>query len=118
MTLESKRLTVGNDVITAQFWDTAGQERFDSLASTYYRGSDACVIVFDVTDKRSFDRVGHWHSKMMEYVGNSTDFPVVLLANKCDENKEKWQVTEEMAKSWCVNTGKGCPYYFVSPARI
>ena len=41
-------------------WDTAGQERFRTITTSYYKGAQAIVIVYDVTDKESFDHVKNW----------------------------------------------------------
>ena len=48
----AKKLEFGGKEYNIQFWDTAGQERFNSLGGGFYRGSDVCVIVFDITDKK------------------------------------------------------------------
>lgn len=45
---------VDDRLVTLQMWDTAGQERFQSLGTAYFRGSDACVLVYDVTNLKSF----------------------------------------------------------------
>lgn len=42
----------GQNYKTCQLWDTAGQERFQALGSAFYRGSDACMIVFDVNNAK------------------------------------------------------------------
>ncbi len=41
--------------VTLQIWDTAGQERFQSLGRAFYRGAEACVIVYDITNYKSFE---------------------------------------------------------------
>ncbi len=41
-------------------WDTAGQERFRTITTSYYKGAQAIVIAYDVTDKESFDHVKNW----------------------------------------------------------
>jgi Ras-related protein Rab-7A len=46
--------------VTLTIWDTAGQERFQSLGKAFYRGSDACILVYDVTDRSSFDELKKW----------------------------------------------------------
>ena len=48
----SKEMEVHRKEYKVQFWDTAGQERFQSIGSAFYRGSDVCVIVCDITSKK------------------------------------------------------------------
>ena len=43
--------------ITLQLWDTAGQERFNSLSKAFYRGTECCMLVFDLTNRESFDNI-------------------------------------------------------------
>ena len=70
---ESYKATIGADFITKQIllenenetilqiWDTAGQERYSSLSQAFYRGSDICVLVYNVTDPHSFDSLDKWY---------------------------------------------------------
>lgn len=48
----SKTFEVRDKMIKLQIWDTAGQERFQSLGSSFYRGTDACILAFDLTNAR------------------------------------------------------------------
>ena len=72
-------VTIGDRKV--QFWDTAGQERYRTLIKAYYRGSQACLVVFDVTRPETFEHVPYWISAVREY---EPDVRVVLVANKCD----------------------------------
>jgi Ras-related protein Rab-1A len=73
--------------IKLQIWDTAGQERFRTITSSYYRGAQGVVIVYDVTDKRSFDNVKLWMQEIERYAcSNSLKF---LFGNKSDLVKNK-----------------------------
>ena len=45
------------DVIKAQIWDTAGQDRYRAIASSYYRGAAGALLVYDITNKQSFENV-------------------------------------------------------------
>lgn len=49
-----------------QIWDTAGQERFQSITSSYYRGADGVLLVFDLTDNTSLDKLENWIDHIKE----------------------------------------------------
>lgn len=55
-----KSIQLDNKNIKLQIWDTAGQERFRTITTSYYKGAQAIMIVYDVTDKDSFDHVKTW----------------------------------------------------------
>jgi Ras-related protein Rab-21 len=63
-------------------WDTAGQERYHALNANYYRGSKGAVIVYDVTDKDSFEKVKTWRVELRKYLEPGT--PIIIAGNKCD----------------------------------
>lgn len=77
-----------NKKIKLQIWDTAGQERFRTITSTYYRGTHGVIVVYDVTDKDSFDNVRRWMTEIDNNcdTGNSSGNSVnrILVGNKCD----------------------------------
>ena len=80
-------------LVTLQIWDTAGQERFQSLGVGFYRGADACLLVYDITDPHSLDNLDHWRKEFLDQVGgglqglgdSSAVFPFVVLGNKMDK---------------------------------
>ena len=82
----TKMMELNNRLVQAQIWDTAGQERFKSLSQSFYRGSDARVIVYDVTNPDSFHHVQEWKEEFLKYCNppNVADFPFLILGNKCD----------------------------------
>ena len=51
-------------------WDTAGQERFRTITSSYYRGAHGIIIVYDVTDRESFNNVKHWIQEIDKYAAD------------------------------------------------
>ena len=69
-----------------QIWDTAGQERFRSLAAPFYRGSHACVLVYDITDSNTFAAIDYWRDEFLHHrnVDDPDTFPFLLVGNKSD----------------------------------
>lgn len=62
---EMERFQVLGVPITLQLWDTSGQERYKCIASTYYRGAQVVIIVFDVNNIRSFSHVRQWQENSL-----------------------------------------------------
>ena len=77
---------VDGQKVEMQVWDTAGQERFRSLGPIYYRNAAAAVVVFDVTNQASFDRIGSWISSFIDVAGESAF--VYIVGNKIDIEDE------------------------------
>uniref|UniRef100_A0A6U3EZW1 Ras-related protein Rab-18 n=1 Tax=Lotharella globosa TaxID=91324 RepID=A0A6U3EZW1_9EUKA len=75
-------------------WDTAGQERFRTLTASYYRGANGVVLVYDVTNRDSFEHVQHWLKEVDVYCTNE-DVVTMLVANKIDKEQERKVSKEE-----------------------
>ena len=75
-----------------KIWDTAGQERFRNITTQYYKGADGIVLVYDVTDDGSFEKIRDWMAQIQANA-EKDDLGLVLLGNKCDV--EPRVVTEE-----------------------
>ena len=82
MDFKLRQLDVDGRIMKLQIWDTAGQERFRTITRAYYRGASAVVIVYDVTDEKSFRDVHSWYEMAKENA--SQDVVMVLCANKVD----------------------------------
>ena len=65
-----------------KIWDTAGQETYRSLASFYCKDADVVFLVYDLTNKKSFDALSFWLDKV--HANSSSECIIVLLGNKCD----------------------------------
>ena len=76
------------DFFVNQIWDTGGQERFQSLGVTLYRGADCCILVFDVTDTKSFEMLDSWREEFLAHANRDDpeNIPFVALGNKIDLN--------------------------------
>jgi len=76
---------IDGDNIRLLFWDIAGQDSFDFLRPSFYRESDAAIIVYSLEEnqlgRRSFKNLTNWHQEVRQFCG---DIPIVLFANKID----------------------------------
>lgn len=69
----------------SQVWDTAGQERFRCITRNYYHGANGILLVFDVTNRESFDKIHTWMKEINENTHDSV--PILLMGNKIDQDK-------------------------------
>ncbi|KAH8041336.1 hypothetical protein HPB51_014617 [Rhipicephalus microplus] len=76
--------TVCLDDTTVKFeiWDTAGQERYHSLAPMYYRGAQAAIVVYDITNQDTFGRAKTWVKELQRQA--SPSIVIALAGNKAD----------------------------------
>ena len=85
-----------NTNIKINFWDTAGQERFRSIAPMYYRGSSAILLVFDISDRITYQNIiDYW----IEKVKYENCFQIYLIGNKKDLHR---QVTKKEAQELAI----------------
>ena len=78
----SKIITVKDKHIKLQIWDTAGQETFKSITRSYYRGSIGVILVYDITNRDSFNNISKWLDETKSYANDK--ITVMLVANKTD----------------------------------
>ena len=96
----SYQLTDGS-VINMHISDTCGQERFNSICERYYKKADGVLLVFDISNHKTFDKIKNYYSKMIRE-NCKEGIPIILLANKTDL-KDQRQVTEEEAINLSIN---------------
>lgn len=103
----TKELTIDDKTVTMQLWDTAGQERFQSLGVAFYRGADCCVLVYDVTNQKSFENLSTWKDEFLVQanIKNPENFPFVILGNKVDVDESKKVVSNKKAQQYASNLG-------------
>jgi len=68
--------------IEAQVWDTAGQERYRAVTAAYYRGAIGALLVYDVTNRESFEHCERWLRELRAHADPS--IVAMLVGNKCD----------------------------------
>lgn len=77
-----RTIELDGKLIKLQIWDTAGQERFRTITTAYYRGAMGIMLVYDVTNEKSFQNISTWVRSIQEHA--SRDVDQMLLANKTD----------------------------------
>ncbi|XP_053205458.1 ras-related protein Rab-10-like [Panonychus citri] len=82
--------------IKLQIWDTAGQERFHTITTSYYRGASGIMLVYDITNLKSFDSVAKWLRTIDEHANE--DVEKMILGNKCDM-EDKRVIPREKAET-------------------
>ncbi|PNJ87650.1 RAB37 isoform 15 [Pongo abelii] len=87
LTGKNKVVTVDGVRVKLQIWDTAGQERFRSVTHAYYRDAQALLLLYDITNKSSFDNIRAWLTEIHEYA--QRDVVIMLLGNKADMSSER-----------------------------
>ncbi|CAH1401509.1 unnamed protein product [Nezara viridula] len=89
----NKVVCVDDSKVKLQIWDTAGQERFRSVTHAYYRDAHALLLLYDVTNKTSFDNIRAWLVEIREYAQD--DVVIMLLGNKADCQSSERMVRRE-----------------------
>lgn len=82
--------------IKLQIWDTAGQERFHTITTSYYRGAMGIMLVYDITQPKTFDNIAKWLRNIDEHANE--DVEKMILGNKCDM-EDKRMVSKERGEA-------------------
>lgn len=80
-----KILDINNKKIKIQIWDTAGEERYRVVAKNYFNTSDGFIIMYDITNRDSFDNISNWVEQIRDSTPNYKKS--VIFGNKSDLNK-------------------------------
>jgi len=106
-----KTVIVDGARVKLQIWDTAGQEKFRTITATYYKGADAVILVYDMTDERSFKEIeSYWVEEIKKNVSEISTF--MILGNKADLQDKK-VVDPAMAQRLTIGSSP-CIFFEVS----
>jgi small GTP-binding protein len=103
--LDKYRATIGLNILSHDFeafgnkisimlWDIGAQKFFKRYRKTYYNGTQAAFIVFDLTNRESFENITYWHNELKEFIENR-DLPIIIVGNKTDLAEERVVTQEE-----------------------
>lgn len=85
-----------NETLDLNIWDTAGEERFHSIGAMFYRGVEAVIFVYDITQLESFKHIVKWKDDLYAKSGitNEDNIPMIVFGNKVDLEDQR-QVTKD-----------------------
>ena len=92
----SKTIKYKGKIIKLQIWDSAGQEKFRSLIPNYIRGSSLVFIVYDISNRKTFESLQSW----VDFVNNIENSNIVIIGNKIDLVNKR-EVTTEEGEKFC-----------------
>ena len=86
--VKCKYVLLNKTKIRLDIWDTAGQERFRGLAKNYFRGGNGFILVYDITNKKSFGKLKGWINDAKEKIDK--DYKMIVVGNKkdCEKGRE------------------------------
>jgi Ras-related protein Rab-7A len=92
----SKDLTIDDKLVKLQIWDTSGNERYRSLLPIYFRSVHCCILVYDVTNKTSFENLTMRRDEFLKHVSPSDPekFPIIVVGNKvdCEDTRQVYNI--------------------------
>ncbi|XP_019731538.1 ras-related protein Rab-8B [Hippocampus comes] len=88
--------------VKLQIWDTAGQERFRTITTAYYRGAMGIMLVYDISNEKSFENIKNWIRNIEEHA--SSDVEKMVLGNKCDMSDRR-QVSKDRGEKLAIDYG-------------
>ena len=97
----NKLLDIENKIIKFKLWDIYGSEQFKIILPFNYNGADGAIVAYDISDKRSFDRVKFWVNEVKAHSNMKTN--IVIVGTKCDRLDR--EVTEEEGKKLADELG-------------
>eukprot|EP01039_Chlorochromonas_danica_P009481 gene9481-10472_t len=104
-----KSVMVDGKRLKVQVWDTAGQERFRTITTSYYRNSQGILLVYDITDRNTFNNIRNWVSQIQLHADVNVN--KILIGNKCDLTRQRvvtFEEGENLAKEF------GIPFFETS----
>ena len=111
--LQSKIIDISGKKVKYLIWDTAGEDRMKTMTYSYYRGCHVILVVYDVTEKKSFQNVTTWVECIDKFA--KSNVLRILVGNKTDLEDKRVVSTEEGKK---LAEENGLKYYEISALKI
>ena len=107
---KTKIIQKGDNLIKVTIYDTAGEEKYRDLIKNYYNGSNGILLIYDITNRNSFDDLNYWLEELKKNC-NLNNLYIYLVGNKTDLEKKR-QVSYDEAKNFADM--KKIPYIEIS----
>ena len=91
----TKDFKIENNIVKVQIWDTAGQERYRSITNAYYKGAKGSLLVYDITNPKTFESLDKWLSDLK--TNGEEKISIILVGNKTDLEDQR-KISIEQAK--------------------
>ena len=111
--LQSKIIDISGKKVKYLIWDTAGEDRMKTMTYSYYRGCHVILVVYDVTERKSFQNVTTWVECIDKFA--KSNVLKILVGNKTDLEDKRVITTEEGKK---LAEENGLKYYEISALKI
>ena len=96
--ISEKNVKIDNIYVKLILWDIAGQIKFEAMRRHFYKGSEALILIFDLTNRKTFENISNWFKDMRNYIISETELVGFILGNKEDLIDNRKVTTEEALK--------------------
>ena len=94
---KTKYMKIGESTVKVLIWDTAGQEKFQNIAKQYYKGANGVLLIYDISNRDSFNRISFWLKELKEN-NRINELFICLVGNKIDLEQNRVISKEEGEK--------------------
>ena len=102
-----------SEEIRVKITDTAGQERFGSLSSNYLKKANGIILIYDITNRESFEALNNWADEIKEKSKSDEARPIILIGNKLDLEGNRC-ISKEEGENFAKNNCGGINFYETS----
>ena len=95
---KTKFIKRGDSSIKVLIWDTAGQEKFQNIARQYYKGANGVLLIYDIGNRKSFQRIDFWLKELKDN-NRLEELFICLVGNKIDM-EDKREITREEGEKY------------------
>ncbi len=96
--VSEKNIKTNNSLVKLILWDIAGQEKFNVMRHHFYKGLEAVILIFDLTDRKSFESIPNWYKDIKNFIKSESELIGFILGNKEDLTEERRINQEEAIK--------------------